>query len=135
MILVAPAALASLRITPSATSVQQGDSVLLQVTGRDEFGNELVILPGDIAVTSSVPTDVIDGLRVTFPTASPHILTVTVGEVSALVTIEVVPALAPTGASDVSPLAAIALLMLLLGTASIGAHRIRDRRSLPTTGR
>ena len=144
-IVVAPTALASLEITPSATTVPQGGSVLLQVTGLDEFGNELTILQGDITVTSSVQTDVIDGLRVTFPTASPHVLTVTVGEVSAQVTIEVQPAAAParpgapglaaTGASDVSPLAAIALLMLVLGAASMGAHRIRDRRSLPTTGR
>ncbi len=42
-----------------------------------------------MTVTSSVPTDVIDGLTVTFPTASPHVLTVTVGAVSAQVTIEV----------------------------------------------
>lgn len=135
-ILVAPAALASLEITPSATSVQQGDSVLLEVTGRDEFGNELTILPSDVRVTSSVATDVIDGLRVTFPTASPHVLTVTVGDVSAQVTIEVqattvtptVPAqpdLAATGSADVSPWAAIALLLLALGVTAVGPHRIR----------
>lgn len=130
-ILVAPAELASLGITPSATSVPQGDSVLLQVTGRDAFGNELTILPGDITVTSSVATDVIDGLRVTFPTASPHVLTVTVGEVSAQVTIEVrpaaaapaPPALAPTGASDVGGLAGVALALLAMGAAAIGTRR------------
>lgn len=121
---VSAASLAALRITPSATSVQQGGSVLLEVTGADEFGNAVVIAPDDVTVTSSVPTDVIEGLRVSFPTASPHILTVTVGEVSAQVTIEVVPALAPTGAADVSPLAAIALLALLLGVTAIGTNRI-----------
>lgn len=81
-----------LTVYASALTVDQGDSVTLEVVGTDEFGNEIFIFPDDIVVTSSVPTDVIDGLTVTFPTASPHVLTVTVGELSAQVTVEVEPA-------------------------------------------
>ncbi|WAB84375.1 hypothetical protein OVN20_02025 [Microcella daejeonensis] len=79
----------ALRLSTSALAVRQGGSVTLQVGATDAFGNPIVVDPGDVTVTSSVPTDVIDGLTVTFPTASPHVLTVTVGAVSAPVTIEV----------------------------------------------
>lgn len=86
------ASLDALEVNASALTVDQGDSVTLEVVGNDEFGNEIFIFPGDVVVTSSVPTDIIDGLTVTFPTASPHVLTVTVGELSAQVTVEVEPA-------------------------------------------
>ncbi|MFN3708246.1 hypothetical protein [Microcella sp.] len=128
-ILVAPAALSTLEVTPSASTVPQGGSVLLEVSGRDAFGNELTILPGDITVTSSVATDVIDGLRVTFPTASPHVLTVTVGDISESVTIEVVPALASTGANDPMPIGMLALLLMTLGAFAVFANRAPRIRS------
>lgn len=145
-----PSALDVLDVEASATTVQQGGSVTLDVVGTDEFGNELFIFPGDITVTSDVPTDIIDGLTVTFPTASPHTLTVTVGDVSATVVIEVEAAaviprpnaespatagsggtLTTTGPSDTSPLGAAGLLMIVLGALAIiagRATRIQTRR-------
>lgn len=133
-----------LSVTPSTSTVRQGGSVTLSVTGQDAFGNPVEIDPADVVVTSDVPTDVIDGLTVTFPTASPHTLTVRVGQVSATVVVEVEPAavitnpapaapaatpLATTGAPDaMNALGVLALLLLALGTAAIlGNRRSRIR--------
>lgn len=118
-----PGPLAALALSPSATTVRQGDSVTLRLIGADAFGNQVDVDPADVRVTSSVPTDRVDGLTVTFPTASPHVLTVTVGEVSAQVTIEVVPALAPTGANDTGVLTGVALALIAMGAAAIGTRR------------
>lgn len=94
---VEPAELDTLTVTPTASTVAQGGSVTLDVTGEDAFGNAVDIDPADVVITSDVPTDIVDGLTVTFPTASPHTLTVTVGQVSATVVIEVqAPTPAPT---------------------------------------
>lgn len=125
----------ALQVDVSATTVPQGGSVDLTVDGRDAYGNEVVIPSSDVVVTSSVPTDVVDGLTVTFPTASPHVLTVAVGEVSVQVTIEVEPAavvptvpeppttstppapesLAASGATAIGDALGLALLLLVLG--------------------
>ncbi len=90
----------SLEITPSATSVAEGGSLSFTVTGEDEFGN--AVDTRGVVLTSSVPTDVVDGLSVTFPTASPHTITATLGAVSASVTIDVVPVVAPVEQPPVS---------------------------------
>lgn len=154
-VFVQPADLTELEVTASATTVPQGDSITLDVGGRDEFGNTITIPADDITITSDVATDVIDGLTVTFPTASPHTLTVTVGEVSATVVIEVEPAavipnpgpsgpivgpapvapsgpdepgddsLAATGALDGAGTALGALAILLL---AVGAAAVRGGR-------
>lgn len=145
------APLATLAIEATATTVRQGGSVTLTVGGADGFGNPIVILPGDVTVTSDVATDVVDGLTVTFPTASPHTLTVTVGEVSAQLVIEVEaaavipnpttpttptpatspspPRLASTGSdTDTNALGALALVLMTLGAAAaVGGRRARIR--------
>lgn len=46
-----------------------------------------------------MPTDVIDGLTVTFPTASPHVITARLGSVTTSVTIEVIPTSTPTSST------------------------------------
>lgn len=99
-----PAALSALTVAPSAARVGQGGSVDLSVSGADAYGNAVPLDASTITVTSNVPTDVVDGLRVIFPTASPHTLTVTVGAVSAEVVIEVVPT--PTALVPAPPTAA-----------------------------
>jgi hypothetical protein len=129
-LLVLPAGLDSLQVNPSATRVKQGDSITLDVTGTDEFGNTVPINPSSVVITSDVATDIINGLTVTFPTASPHTLTVTVGELSEQIVIEVEaaavvpdPILADTGARDTTPLSIAALLLLTLGALLVLARR------------
>ncbi|WP_125099283.1 InlB B-repeat-containing protein [Leucobacter chromiireducens] len=81
--------LASLSITASAATVARGGSLEFAVTGADASGNPVVLDPSDVTLTSDVATDVVDGLTVTFPTASPHTITATVGDVVASVLVEV----------------------------------------------
>lgn len=137
------APLDTIALRASALTVEQGRSVTLQVDGQDAYGNPIGIDPADVVVTSSVPTDVIDGLTVTFPTASPHVLTVTVGDASAQVTIEVTPAvvipvipvdpedpaspavpeLSATGGTDVTSGIGLAALLLVLGAVLVLVRR------------
>ena len=136
-VLAGPAS--ELRLSASASSVPQGGSVTFTVTGEDEHGN-----PADTSgavLSSSVATDVVDGLTVTFPTASPHVITATLGGLTASVTIEVVPpattttssttpttsptvtpVLPATGTSS-APLALVAVLVLAVGALTVGATR------------
>ncbi|MBC9227070.1 hypothetical protein GL325_12095 [Aeromicrobium sp. 636] len=58
-------------------AARQGDTIVLTVTGTDRFGNDLGDVTDDVTFTSSVPTDVIAGNRITFPHASPHTITAT----------------------------------------------------------
>lgn len=88
---VVAAPVSTLTITPSASSVPQGDSLTFAVEGRDAFGNEVDTTAA--VLSSSVSTDVVAGRTVTFPTASPHTITATLAGVSASVTVEVVAAL------------------------------------------
>lgn len=110
----------SLNITPSATTVDQGGSLTFEVTGVDAWGTPI---DGSAAtLTSSVATDVVDGLSVTFPTASPHTITAELAGVTASVTVDVIPAApAPeatsTGSSDAPALAETGVDPLLGGIA------------------
>jgi hypothetical protein len=125
----------SLEITPSAATVNQGGSLTFEVTGVDEWGTPV---DGSTAtLTSSVASDVIDGLSVTFPTASPHTITAELAGVTASVTVEVIaagsaPAASSSGSSDSSDAPALAATgvdpllggivggaLLLLGSASV----------------
>ena len=126
---VSAAAAATLEITPTATSVPQGGSVTFTVVGEDAFGN-----PADTSgavLTSSVASDVVDGRTVSFPTASPHTITATLGEASASVTIDVIPAPVAAGIQSTGstvgalalPLAGLAALLLVLGALVVIARR------------
>ena len=120
-----PGELATIALSPSATTVMQGGSVTLRLIASDAFGNQIDLEPEEITVTSSVSTDVIDGLTVSFPTASPHVLTVSARGVSSQVTIEVIPALAATGGSDPSDLAPVGLALLALGAIALRRAHVR----------
>lgn len=132
---------AVLQITPSAPSVAKGGALSFAVTGTDRWGTPI---DGSAAVlTSSVGTDVVDGQTVTFPTASPHTITATLGGARASVTVEVI------GASDESPAAPTApttptglaetgatplgagttAAMLMLAGAAISALTVARRRA------
>jgi len=88
---VTPADAANLTITPSATTVRQGGSLTFTIGAEDGYGNPGAPTSGAV-LTSSVPSDKISGMTVTFPHASPHTITVTLGPLSASTVIQVIPA-------------------------------------------
>jgi hypothetical protein len=91
--------LVSLAITPSATTVDQGGSLTFAVSGADAWGKPVDVTSATL--TSSVASDVVDGLSVTFPTASPHTVTASLAGITASVTVQVAPAATvAAGASD-----------------------------------
>lgn len=122
------ASLDTLTLTTTAGSVRQGGSLTFTVSGADAYGNPVDVSSAHL--TSSVPTDVVDGLTVTFPHASPHVITVTVGDVSSSVTIEVIPAaLVNAGASVDAGVASLALLSVLIGVSAVTMRRRAARRA------
>lgn len=94
---VTPGALDALTLDTAGTgdddgtiTAQQGTTIRVAATGTDAYGNELAT-PGDVVLTSSVASDEIHGDTVTFHHASPHVITATVGSVSASLTVQVSP--------------------------------------------
>ena len=122
-VLAAP--LHQLTITPSAASVPQGGSLTFVVAGADAYGNP--VDASTAVLTSSVATDEISGLTVSFPHASPHVITARIGAVSGSVSIEVIAnkGLANTGQAEgtVVMMGAAALALLVLGAGLILARR------------
>lgn len=116
---VTPGALDALTLDTAGTgdddgtiTAQQGTTIRVAATGTDAYGNELAT-PGDVVLTSSVASDEIHGDTVTFHHASPHVITATVGSVSASLTVEVSPTAvvtppttAPTTPATAEPTAA-----------------------------
>ncbi|MCS5720342.1 CocE/NonD family hydrolase [Herbiconiux sp. CPCC 205763] len=96
-------AIRSLELEVSTTSVQQGGSVVVTATGFDADGGALGDVTEAVTFTSSVATDVIDGNTITFPHASPHVITATVRDVTASVTVEVIPAPVAPPTTDPGP--------------------------------
>lgn len=94
---VTPGALDALTLDTAGTgdddgtiTAQQGTTIRVAATGTDAYGNELAT-PGNVVLTSSVASDEIHGDTVTFHHASPHVITATVGSVSASLTVQVSP--------------------------------------------
>lgn len=139
---VVAAEVAALAITPSATSVRQGGSLTFAITGEDAYGNP--VDTSAATLTSSVASDQISGWTVSFPHASPHVITARLGSVTASVSIEVIaatqpavpPADKPTGLSNtgqtegVGTMTVAAALALLV----LGATLILVRRKTGNTG-
>ncbi|QEO09469.1 putative Ig domain-containing protein [Protaetiibacter larvae] len=125
---LAPGEPTSLALRAATGTVNQGDTVTFTATGTDAAGNSFVIPSGDLTLSSSVASDIIRGTAVSFPHASPHLITAThtPSGVSATLLVEVTPAaLARTGvdADTISVLAALALLVLLAGAGLLTARR------------
>lgn len=126
---------AALSLTPSALTVQQGGTLTFTVTGSDAAGNP--VDTSAAVLSSSVVTDVVNGRTVTFPTASPHVITATLGAVTASVTVQVTPRPAPslpstalpTTGESASPVLAlsVAAFALLLGAGLILVRRRPSR--------
>ena len=131
----------SLEITPSSLAVKKGESITVTVEGFGPENESVGDVTELVTLTSSVATDVIEGNEITFPTASPHKITATLGEVSASVTIQVEAAavVAPTGEDDTAspilaltgstPLLGAGLLALLLALAGGTLLIVRRRRA------
>lgn len=148
---VAAGAPAELTLLPSDDTVMEGDTITIDVTGTDEFGNDTGDESGEVTLTSDVETDEIDGTAVTFPTASPHTITATHDNgTTAAITIEVTPspsttvttttttatpraiatprattrgALPKTGSDSIQPMLTLAGCAIALGTLMTAAHR------------
>lgn len=125
-------------IAAGETTVDEGGSLDFVVTGADEFGNAVVLTEDEAVLSSDVESDVVDGHTVSFPTASPHVITATDLEtgVTASVTVEVIAAPVVETADDNGPedvladtgmrpehaaQAAAASALLLLGTGLVTA--------------
>ncbi len=70
-------AVAEITLTPSADTVDLGESVTFTTTGESAGGTDLGDVTADVVLTSDVATDVIDGMTVTFSTAGPRRITAT----------------------------------------------------------
>lgn len=148
-LVVIPDVVAELELDAPDLTVDQGDSLTFTVSGTDRFGNPVLLDPTEVVLSSSVATDVIDGLTVRFPTPSPHVITATVGDVSTSVTVTVTPAavapapqpvpsaaptpvpspsLAATGAADPQTGWMLGLALLVVGAAML-AIRLREVRA------
>lgn len=134
------AAAIRIRAPQGATpSVDQGGSITFAIDALDRDGTPLGDASRHVVLTSDVPSDVVDGATVTFPHASPHVITATaVGDptLTASVLVEVIPARAPAAVAATGPTDAIPVLMtsaaLLLGGALLVTQRRRASGS--TTG-
>lgn len=134
-----------LTLSAPQTTVDEGDSLTFTVTAADAEGNVVELVEGEVILSSSVETDVIDGLTVTFPSASPHTITATHVDtgMSDALTIEVIAAevdvevgeddvaetedeLSDSGPrSEYAALTAIALALAMLGAGLLVAARRR----------
>ncbi|WP_235019894.1 RCC1 domain-containing protein [Ruania rhizosphaerae] len=131
----APLAAIDLR-APDGLEIREGGSLTFAVDGTDAYGNRVDIENDAVTLTSDQSSDIVDGLTVTFPEASPHRITATVGNLTDTVTVEVTPStpapanpepsapeLPETGAGVGTPLTGAALLLLLGAALTMAAHR------------
>lgn len=125
---------AAVSFTATASDLQpsEGDTITITVIALDAAGNEWDASL-DVEIESDVPTDRVVDNRVTFPTASPHTLTITLDDLpSQTLVIDVQPRPAGLGETggEVSWIAvALALLALLGGAFALLARRLFARGS------
>jgi X-Pro dipeptidyl-peptidase len=136
-------AVETLKIVPSSTSVDQGDTITFVVNGFDDTGAPLGDVTSFATVESSITSDEITndpvtGGTITFVHASPHLITASLGTAVITVSVWVEPAavvvpaadgaLGATGAEVPLPLLAGGALLLLLGAALTIAAVLRRRK-------
>jgi len=83
--MVAAGPLTTTALVLSELNVGVGDTVTATVTGTDAYGNVYADVTAQTVFTSSVPTDIITGNSIRFPTASTHVITATTTIVAATV--------------------------------------------------
>jgi X-Pro dipeptidyl-peptidase len=126
----------TLQVVPSSTSVDQGDTITVVVTGFDDNGDPVADVTDLVTLESSVDSDEIDGNRITFVHASPHLITATFGQVTASASIWVEPPTVPAGTGDLAstgvdsptPIILIAVLLAFAGGGLLLVRR-RSRRN------
>ncbi len=132
----------SIELALSGLQVNQGGSITATVEGFDAAGNTLGDLSTSVTLTSDQPTDVIVGSTITFPHASVHVITATLGQHTSSVSITVIPTAAPAaaappvphpgdlGATGVDPTGTViaALILLVAGAGALIVSR-RPRTS------
>ena len=113
----------ALDATPSATRVDVGGSITFDFALLDPYGNPFPV-GGPVVLSSDVATDIIDGNRVSFPTASVHTITATYDgfETTVEITVLALSDLADTGADPAVPLG-LAGVLLTLGALLLLARR------------
>jgi hypothetical protein len=114
---VAPAA-RSLELRLGSSIATVGDTIVVTVVALDVHGDELGDVSSFATVTSDQAADVVTGAEVRFTHASPHVITVAYGTLTASATVEVSPAAAAAatlGATGAEPLAWLALATALIG--------------------
>lgn len=122
---VAHGSVAGAVLTLSSLSVAQGGTINYVVEARDAYGNTW---PAGSIVTSDVDTDVITATTITFPHASPHVITANIPGFSATATVNVIPTgLAVTGFIYDTALPIYALGTGLVGILLLLAARRRER--------
>ncbi|MFI8594845.1 InlB B-repeat-containing protein [Microbacterium sp. NPDC078428] len=124
-------AVTGIAITSPATA-NQGDTITVHVTATGTSG-PLGDATAYAVITSGVLTDVIDGAQVSFPSASPHTLTITLGVLTATHTVEVTPIPAATSGLPATGailswgvVAAAGLLLALGGVITVTGYRRRQ---------
>ncbi|RLP73711.1 hypothetical protein D9V32_14405 [Mycetocola tolaasinivorans] len=100
---VSAAELARFALSISAEAPQQGDTITVTALGHDDFGNVIADYSDRVTLTSSVDTDIIEGNRVTFRHASPHVITATLDGVSTSILVEVTPVIIDGGTPSPTP--------------------------------
>jgi plastocyanin len=122
------AIIGTLTLTPSQTIVQQGGTVTFITSGTDIFGNPLGNASSSATLTSNFAVDQISGNSITFPHASTHVITTTLGGVTATVDITVDPVLGLTGVEAI-PTIAMGVAMLVSGVVLLAFYFFRRRRT------
>lgn len=119
---------ALLDVTPSSSTAEVGDTITVNGTAHVPSGATFDVSSA-LLLSSSVAEDVVSGNTVTFPHASPHVITASYGGISTTFTIEVSSlSLAATGTEQAHwPLGAIAMVML--GALFVISARRRARRA------
>jgi uncharacterized repeat protein (TIGR02543 family) len=126
----------SLTIAASNTTPNQGDTITLTVTATDADGNSWDVT-GSAVITSDFASDLIAGNQVTFPHASPHLLTAAFDGATGTLLINVIPAASPARVLGLTGgTLALWLLPWSLGAVVAGAGLLvaRLRRRSPRVG-
>lgn len=118
----------TLKIVASSTNASQGETITVSVEGFDSTGGSLGDVTQFATLDSSVLSDIIVGNSITFVHASPHVITATLGTVSANVTVHVSPtggptALSSTGTDSALPLSLVAMLLVACGGLALLGRR------------
>lgn len=85
-------AVTSIELELSATTVDVGDSVDATVAGLNANGIVIDDMTAEARITSDHPSDLVEENTITFPSASPHVITAAVGELRDTAVVEVRPA-------------------------------------------